>query len=162
MAREFQNQFPFPGRVEWIGLRPARGQPMVVVPAAEVSVASGLHGDFFRGTPSAPRQVTLIQAEHLEVIGTLLKQAPIDPALTRRNIVVSGINLKALLDTTFQIGTAILKTTGDCAPCGQMEENLGPGGYNAMRTHGGITACVVQDGHIQVGDQVFPCLLPSS
>jgi MOSC domain-containing protein YiiM len=76
------------------------------------------------------------------------------PELTRRNIVVSGINLLALKDRRFQIGGAVLEATGPCEPCSRMEENLGPGGYNAMRGHGGITARVVEEGTIRVGDEV--------
>ena len=76
------------------------------------------------------------------------------PALLRRNIVVEGMNLLALRSQEFELGTAVLVGTGNCAPCSQMEKALGPGGYNAMRGHGGITASVIQPGVVRVGDSV--------
>ena len=36
-----------------------------------------------------------------------------------------------------------------------MEENLGPGGYNAMHSHGEITTKVLQSDEVQIGDPVW-------
>ena len=84
----------------------------------------------------------------------MLGKGNIDPAFTRRNLVVSGINLLALKDKQFYVGEVLLEYTGLCHPCTRMEENLGPGGYNAMRGHGGITARILNGGVIRMGDPV--------
>jgi MOSC domain-containing protein YiiM len=149
------NTLPQTGEVLWIGLRPGPRLPVEVVEGAEAVPGSGLVGDRFRGRGAeSQRQVTLIQAEHLTAVGSFLGGGPIDPALLRRNIVVSGLNLLALKDKRFRIGDALLEYTGNCHPCSRMEEVLGPGGYNAMRGHGGITARVIEGGLIRVGESV--------
>jgi len=145
---------PQRGRVEWIGLRPARGQPPHAVEWVDAGPGTGLEGDRFSGTARSKRQVTLIQAEHLVAVGSMLGRGPVEPALARRNLVVSGINLYALRNATFRVGSVLLEGTGPCAPCGKMEAALGPGGFNAMRGHGGITARVLEGGRIAVGDAV--------
>lgn len=100
------------------------------------------------------RQVTLIQAEHLDVIARLARVDRIDPVGLRRNLVVSGINLLALKNARLQVGDAVLEIVGPCQPCSRMEETIGPGGYAAMRGHGGMTARVIATGAISVGDVV--------
>jgi MOSC domain-containing protein YiiM len=75
--------------------------------------------------------------------------------------VVSGINVLALKQARFRLGEALLEGTGPCEPCSRMEFALGPGGYNAMRGHGGITARVLASGWIGLGDAlVFLSLEP--
>jgi len=145
---------PRAGAVEWIGVRPARREPMLVVDSAEAREGRGLTGDRFRGGASSKRQVTLIQAEHLPVIAQLLGRDRIDPAFLRRNIVVRGINLLSLNGAQFAVGAVVLEGTGACHPCSRMEETFGPGGYSAVRGHGGITARVISDGIVRVGDSV--------
>ncbi len=138
-----------PGVVVWIGLRPARWQELVPVTEADLDVDAGLVGDHGH---SRMRQVTLIQAEHLPAIAAYLGREDLDPALLRRNITVRGINLHALKDRTFRLGTAVLQATGECHPCSRMEAVLGPGGYNAVRGHGGLTARVLTGGQVRIGD----------
>ena len=151
--KELMRNIPQTGRVEWVSIRPqAKGQ-VLSQPAVTAVEGKGLLGDHYSGK-SGNRQVTLLQAEHLPVVASILQAESIDPTLTRRNIVVSGINLLAFTDQQFQIGEAVLEMTGHCHPCSRMEENLGEGGYNAMRGHGGITARIVQGGLIKVGDPV--------
>jgi MOSC domain-containing protein YiiM len=145
---------PGPGRLAWIGLRPSRHAPMQVVRAAELLSDRGLDGDHTSQRGSKKRQVTLIQAEHLPAIAALARREGADPALLRRNLVISGINLLALRATRFRIGAALLEGTGTCEPCSKMEAALGFGGYNAMRGHGGITARVIAGAAIELGDEV--------
>ena len=145
---------PQKGNVEWIGVRAKKKENLLVVESVKVKKGTGLAGDHFNSTLSGKRQVTLIQLEHLNAISSILGVKIIDPKLTRRNIVVSGINLLSLKHQKFRIGSVILETTGICAPCKRMEDNLGVGGYNAMRGHGGITATVIEEGEIKLGDIV--------
>jgi MOSC domain-containing protein YiiM len=152
---ELLTHFPHAGTVVWIGRRPARRAEVICCAEATLLPGLGLQGDHYRGGSGA-RGVTLVQAEHLAVVGALLQRGPIDPALLRRNLVVSGINLLALKGRRFRIGTAVLEGTGPCPPCSRMEEALGLGGYNAMRGHGGLNARVITGGTFRLGDQLVP------
>jgi len=152
--KELINRLPQEGVLEWIGVREKRKEPLSSLSEVNVSVDSGLEGDHFKSKFSKKRQVTLIQKEHLEGVASILGKDEIAPSLTRRNLVISKINLFAVRDRQFSIGEVIFEGTGYCHPCSRMEENLGPGGYNAMRGHGGLTAKVIKGGVIRLGDSV--------
>lgn len=146
---------PRPGRVEWIGLRPARDVAMREVAAADAVAGRGLLGDRY-ASGSGKRGLTLIQAEHLPVIAALAARDGLSPATLRRNLVVSGLPLVALKGRRFRIGEVVLEGTGPCDPCSRMEDALGPGGYNAMRGHGGLCARILAGGRLALGDAVIP------
>jgi MOSC domain-containing protein YiiM len=146
--------FPHKGTLQWIGLRPARRAPLVSVNHVEVLTDSGLAGDHSVQRPGGKRQVTLIQAEHLAALAAIMGLQTLDPGLLRRNLVVSGINLLALREEQFEIGGVLFEGAGSCDPCSRMEMNLGPGGYNAVRGHGGIVARVIEGGVIRLDDDV--------
>jgi MOSC domain-containing protein YiiM len=150
---DLMGEIPRSGRVEWIGLRSERRGQMNA-PLQVTADGGRLIGDRYQGR-SGKRAVTLLQAEHLPVIAALLGVDAVLPSQLRRNLIVSGVNLLALRGRRFQIGTVELEGTGLCAPCSRMEETFGPGGYNAVRGHGGLTARIVGSGSISVGDAVL-------
>ena len=90
----------------------------------------------------------------MATIAALSGHESVAPAQLRRNVVVSGIPLVALKGRRFRIGDVVLEGTDSCDPCSQMEAALGPGGYNAMRGHGGLCARIVAGGTLHVGDSV--------
>lgn len=147
-------QFPRQGRVEWIGIRPERRAPLAAVGQVEAIAGHGLAGDHYASKNDGKRQVTLIQAEHLEAVARLLGKPQVQAVSVRRNILVSGINLFALRDRQFRVGDVVLEGSGTCDPCSRMEEVLGIGGYNAMRGHGGIVARIRTGGVVRIGDMV--------
>jgi MOSC domain-containing protein YiiM len=164
--------FPRDGTLDRILLRPRRGVPMVAVASVAAIEGLGLAGDRTAQRPGArvggKRQVTLIQSEHLPVIASLLGRERIDPAVLRRNLVVSGINLLAARSLfrdrplVLRIGDEVeIEVSGPCEPCSRMEQALGVGGYNALRGHGGVTAGVLKGGSINLGDAVT-CVARSS
>lgn len=156
--RDLTKQFTQAGKLEAIYLRPARGVASMQMQQATLNLGRGIKGDRTADKANdSKRQITLIQAEHIAVIAALMGKTHIDPAILRRNLVVSGINLLAaksiFKDQVMQltIGDVTLEVTGPCEPCSKMELALGNGAYNAIRGHGGVTARIITAGEVVVG-----------
>lgn len=142
------------GRLQWIGVRPARQAPVETPAAVRLIAARGIDGDHYETSRNGARQITLIASEDIDAIASFLGRERVDPDLLRRNFVTHGINVLALKARRFWISSVLCEGSGECAPCSRMETNLGPGGFNAVRGRGGITARIIEGGDIHIGDVV--------
>ena len=157
LISELKTHFAQPGKIEWIGLRTQINHQIIQVETAELLAGHGLVGDKAGLKMYSKRQVTLLQAEYIPVMESLLNKKEILPEMLRRNIVVSKLNINILLKSSIKINDAVLEITGNCTPCEKMEKALGYGAYNAIRHHGGVNAIVKKGGIISVKDSVEVC-----
>ena len=133
-------------------MRPVKKEAGKPVDSVHVSQVSGLTGDH---ETKEHRRVTLISKEALELAARELGKDSIDPADTRRNILVSGLDFSDLENRQIVLGEALIEVTGLCHPCSRMDETIGPGGRTALANRGGLTARVVRDGNVRIGDKVL-------
>jgi hypothetical protein len=68
LIQELQNHYSRAGKVIYIGVRPARLEPVNSVKYVQAIADFGLEGDRYRNKGS--RQVTIIQAEHLQAVSS--------------------------------------------------------------------------------------------
>lgn len=121
----------------------------------------GLEGDRYgakRGTystwPGAGREVTLIAAEAIEAVEADLG-VRLDPGSLRRNVVVRGVDLDALIGKELEIGEVRLRAVRPCEPCAYLAKLLAePRLLKALVGRGGLRCDVVAGGLIRAGDGV--------
>lgn len=140
-------------KLVWIGIRPEKRAPVMSFQQAQLVAGSGIAGDHYH-KPDGDRQVTLIRWEDLEHVRQSLAQEVVSPERARRNLVVMGWNELVQAGKHIRIGEVLLEITGLCSPCEQMNIHFGPGGRDALDKRGGLTARIVEGGHVYVNDAV--------
>ncbi|WP_426979407.1 MOSC domain-containing protein [Pseudarthrobacter sp. O4] len=131
----------------------------------ELVAGKGIVGDrFFGKAAHMDAAVTAFAIEALEAIAAELGTAPLDPLLTRRNVVLRGAHLAPLLGHDFALesrGDLVrLKAARPAHPCAWMDEMLAPGAHKAMRGRGGVRCQVLSDGVLHRGPAVLISPVP--
>ncbi len=144
---------PGSGVVEALVLAPTAEAPVRHVQEAAAVAGQGLEGDRYaagQGTFASGRPgsaLTLIEAAVLDELG------PIDH---RRNVVVRGTDLNALVGREFTLGELRCRGSRLCEPCLHLDE-LNDGGVLRPLVHrGGLRADIVAGGTVRVGDVLLP------
>ncbi len=114
----------------------------------DLDIGRGITGDRFE---HATYPLTFISEEVMrEVCNTL--ELVYDPQLFRRNIVISGIGLNALIGEKFYIGEVGFEGLEHCAPCTWMNAVMKKGAYALMSGRGGLRARVIAPGKLRTGE----------
>ncbi len=124
--------------------------PVHPVDAVEAIAGRGLEGDRKYG---AHRQITIVSTDELDDAAAEWGRE-IPAGSTRRQVTISGSRLDRTEGSVIRLGDVVVSVVGDCAPCEEMEESVGPGARAALRGRAGVTGTIVEGGTIRVGDQV--------
>jgi hypothetical protein len=146
------------GTVEALVVAPAATAPVVAVAAARAEPDRGLEGDryydgagtFASGRPGSA--LTIVDAAVLDELAAQRRE-PVDH---RRNVVVRGTDLNALVGREFTLGAVRCRGRRLCEPCAHLDR-LNDGGILRPMVHrGGLRADILEGGEIRVGDRLTP------
>jgi MOSC domain-containing protein YiiM len=112
----------------------------------------GLAGDRFYGyRPGYKGQVTFFAWETFFAAREKFAVRALMPDSFRRNVVVEGVELNALIGRRFVLGGVEFEGTGEARPCHWMNEVVAPGAEHWLRGQGGLRAKILTDGELRVG-----------
>ena len=142
------------GVVEALVVAPAAEAQVIVVDEAVAVAGQGLEGDryiagtgtFASGRPGSA--LTLVDAAVLDDLGRDVDH--------RRNVVVRGTDLNALVGHEFLLGEVRCRGRRLCEPCAHLDRLNGGGILRPLVHRGGLRADVVAGGTIRVGDRLTP------
>jgi MOSC domain-containing protein YiiM len=104
------------------------------------------------------RHVSIIESEAIEAANAELARrglAPFEPGETRRNIVLEGADVHALLGREFRIGDVRLRGIEPTRPCHIPSAAANKSGFKeAFNGRGGVRAEILSDGIISVGHEI--------
>jgi MOSC domain-containing protein YiiM len=126
----------------------------------EVRAGFGIVGDRYAGKPAhRDASVTVLAAESLEALAAELGSGPLDPLLTRRNVVLRGAEVEALRGERFSLdcgeGEVLLQGGRPANPCAWLDVVLAPGAHRGLRGRAGIRCAPLSDGVLRLGPAVL-------
>ncbi len=138
------------------------GEPMQSTNSITAIAGKGLDGDryaeqkgFYRSVDSC--EVTLITQEEIDRTSKRASteiQQMIANGGHRRNLVISGLNVKQLVGASLAIGETILRYRKPRPPCAYIDRVSGQGMCKALGKQSGACIEIVAGGLLRVGDTV--------
>jgi MOSC domain-containing protein YiiM len=130
--------------------KPAGRAPVQEVEQAELVSGKGIVGDRFYGWKEDYKgQITFFAREVYEDLCRSLGVAGVAPSVFRRNVIVSGVDLNALIGQEFELQGIRFAGVCECSPCYWMDEAFHPGAEAALQGRGGLRARILSSGTLR-------------
>ena len=150
------------GRVVGLFVSPGIGQSMKACAEVRALAGRGLDGDRYAAGQGSYSQAKRQVIRHVSIIEREANEelarrglVPFEPNETRRNIVVEGADVYALLGREFSIGDVRLRGIEPTRPCHIPSAAANKTGFKeAYSNRGGVRAEILSDGIILVGDAI--------
>jgi MOSC domain len=147
------------GVVEDLVVAADRSGPVSRLDVATLVPGRGLVGDrywagdgtFASGRPGSA--LTLVSAEVLDELAAA-RGGAVDH---RRNVVVRGTDLNALVGREFRLGGVLCRGRRLCEPCAHLDRLNGGALLRPMVHRGGLRADILEAGDVHLGDALVPC-----
>ena len=121
--------------------------PLVELDEAVLVAGKGIEGDrFYDWKEDYKGQVTFFSLEVWESLCAEFQVADRGPGVFRRNIIVRGADLNALIGEEFEVQGVRFLGTAEASPCGWMEEAFHAGAEKSLHRRGGLRAKVLTSG----------------
>lgn len=141
--------------------QPPDGFPLTETSEIDCVAGRGIRDDrFFDYRENYKGQITFFSAEVFAEMSRHFGIADKSPGVLRRNVIVSGVELKELIGADFELQGVQFRGTADCAPCSWMETAFAAGAEQFLAGRGGLRARILTDGIISVGEARLKILQP--
>lgn len=128
----------------------AGNHPIEEVAAVECVAGQGLRGDRFFGFRNDYKgQITLFSWEVYRELCARHGGGNTSPARLRRNVIVEGADLDALIGREFELQGIRLAGTEECRPCYWMDQAIGAGAESWLKGRGGLRCRILSDGWLR-------------
>jgi MOSC domain-containing protein YiiM len=122
----------------------------------------GIEGDrFFDYKPDYRGQITFFDYGVFQSLAAELGVAGLSPGALRRNVIIEGLELPALVGVRFSLGGVSFEGSVESAPCYWMNDAVAPGAEAWLRGRGGLRAKILSDGTLGRGAVEFGRLVPA-
>jgi MOSC domain-containing protein YiiM len=135
---------------------PAGAHPTVAQEKIECVAGRGIRGDrFFDFKPDYKGQITFFSMEVFEQLCRELRIPDARPDAMRRNVLVRGLDLMALVNRRFEVQGTRFIGVEESRPCDWMNLALAPGARDWLRGRAGLRCRIITDGVLKVGPATF-------